>query len=289
MRRLAITYSFFLLAMALFGCSRAIEEPAAPQPTPEPTVAAAIPIAEITDANAALAEGNRLFDENQTQAAIDAYRHAITLDPGLADAHFQLGIAYALLAMQNEQAGVVTQPQPPANSKREPPKTDSEKAFEAAVKAYEKRIDKSGDDDAAYFNLGRTYVKLLQDEDAEKAFKQAVKLKPEDAEYQTELGAILIILAQYAEAIGPLKKAVELDPGNARAHELLEDAQAGRQRIDYRQKNTNQSQAANRGVKSKSNTNTNSPSNSNNAVKPPAGNTKPPVPSVNRPKLGNRP
>jgi len=251
-------------------------------------VATAIPIAEITDANAALAEGNRLFDENQTQAAIDAYRHAITLDPNLADAHFQLGIAYALLAMQNELAGIVMQPQA-ANSKREPPKTDSEKAFEAAVKAYEKRIDKNSDDDAAYFSLGRTYLKLLQDADAEKAFKQAVKLKPEDAEYQTELGAILIILAQYAEAIGPLKKAVELDPGNARAEELLEDAQAGRQRIDYRQKNTNQPQAANRGVKSRSNTNTNSPSNSNNAVKLPAGNAKPPVPSVNRPRLANRP
>ena len=47
-------------------------------------------------------------------------------------------------------------------------------------------------DDVAQFNLGRTYVKLLKDDDAEDAFREAVKLKPEDTDYQTELGAILI-------------------------------------------------------------------------------------------------
>ena len=63
--------------------------------------------------------------------------------------------------------------------------------------------------------------------------KEAVKLHPDDTEYQTELGAILVKLAEYAEAIPPLKKATDLDPENTRAIELLEDAEAGKRRIDY--------------------------------------------------------
>jgi len=275
------------IALLAIGCSA---EPAVNVPEPAPVVVAPpVPITEITDPDAALAEGNRLLDENQTQLAIDAYRHAVSLSPDLADAYFQLGIAYALLALQNQQAGVVTAP--PANAKVAEKKTDSEKAFEKAVKAYEKRIDAKAEDHAAYFSLGRTYVKLLNDQEAEKAFKQAVKLKPDDAEYQTELGAILIILAKYHEAIVPLKKAIEIDGVNGRAQELLEDAQAGRQRIDYVSNNRNTNQAAATKT-SNSNAKMSANSNSNSAPKPPPANTQPKkeVPPDKTPvKPGDRP
>lgn len=270
MRRFFISVSLAAIVLTAFGCSA---EPAENAPEPANVAVAANPqITDITDPDAAFAEGNRLLDENQTQLAIEAYRRAVGLNPDLADAYFQLGIAHALLAMQNQQAGVVTAP--PANGKEVQKKTDSEKAFEKAVKAYEKRIDANGQDHEAYFNLGRTYVKLLKDEDAEKAFKQAVKLKPDDAEYQTELGAIQIILAQYHEAIVSLKKAIDLDGINGRAQDLLEDAQAGRQRIDYVSNNKNTNQTV---VKKTSNSNANmgANSNSNSTPKPPPANTKP--------------
>jgi len=283
--------AFGLIAMTLpgIGCSG---ETAANEPPPANIeVAEARPISEITDANVALAEGNRLFDENQTQQAIEAYRHAISLDPDLADAYFQLGIAYDLLQLQNQQAGIVTEPPTGSNSKGDPPKTPSEKAFEKAVAAYEKRIDANKDDHEAHFNLGRTYVKLLKDDEAAKAFKKAVEIKPDDTEYQTELGAILIRLAQYAAAIGPLKKAIELDSANARAAELLEDAKAGRQRIDYAlaNRNTNTNQAVPKPNKSNSNTESNTASNT---VPPPANTTKPkpaPTPEKKPDKPADRP
>lgn len=262
MKQVLIIAAFAVLLQA--GCS---DTPSAETPPATNTeISTALPLDQITDPNVALAEGIRLLDENQTQAAIAAFRHAISLDPDLADAHFQLGIALALLELQNQLTGVAAEQ--PANSKSKP---ESEKAFEKAVEAYEKRIKANENDDAAYFNLGRTYVKLLKDEEARDAFKQAVKLKPEDSEYQTELGAILIRLAQYHEAIGPLKKAIELDASNARAADLLEDAQAGRQRIDYVQKNTNQ--PAN---KTNSNANTGANSNSNSA--PPSNTNSRPKP-----------
>ncbi|MBK6586695.1 MAG: tetratricopeptide repeat protein [Acidobacteria bacterium] len=106
--------------------------------------------------------------------------------------------------MPNEQSGKVTEPA--SNSKEAAKKTKSERAFEDAVKAYKKWLAKNPKDDNAYYYLGRTYAKLMQDDDAEEAFQEAVKLKPEDSEYQTELGSILIKLAKYSEAIKPLKR-----------------------------------------------------------------------------------
>ncbi|MBP7416681.1 MAG: tetratricopeptide repeat protein, partial [Pyrinomonadaceae bacterium] len=200
-------------------------------------------------------------------------------NPDLAEGHFKLGIAYALLEMQYEQTGTVDPGNPDARSKPR-----SQKSFEKAVEAYKKWIAANPNDDTAHYNLARTYNKLNKDEEAEKEFRQAVKLKPEDSEYQTELGSILIKLAQYREAIVPLKKAIELDAGNERAASLLEDAEAGRQRIDYVGKDSNANRASSgSNSNSAANTNANSASNTstNSAVKPPPANTaKPPKPEV---------
>ncbi len=185
-------------------------------------------------ADEALAEGKRLMDANETEKAIAAFEQAVALDPDMGEAYFQLGIAHALI--ENEQRGKLLEGDPTATApgeKTDKAKTESEKAFEKAVTAYKKQLESDPDNDLARFNLGRALNKLNKDEEAEKAFKEAVKLKPDDTEYQTELGAILIKLAQYREAIPPLKKAIELDTANMRAQELLDDAEAGRQRIDY--------------------------------------------------------
>ena len=193
------------------------------------------PVGQFTDAGAALAEGSRLLDNGETEKAIEALDQAVKLDPDLADAYFKLGIAYSLLEKRDETSEVVGETPTPTPKGKKPSeqKTNSEKAFEKAVAAYKKIIAANDEDDAAHFNLGRAYNKLNEDEDAAKELKLAVKLKPDDTEYQTELGAILIKLAKYEEAIGPLKKAIELDPDNSRAQDILDDAQAGKKRVDF--------------------------------------------------------
>ncbi len=277
MKQVFTIVALSLLLALTFGCSGN----AANIEANNVTVEAESPFANITDPAAALAEGDRLFDENQTEKAIQAYQQAIKLNPDLAEAHFKLGIAYALLEMQYEQTGTVDPANPDARSKPR-----SQKSFEKAVEAYKKWIAANPNDDVAHYNLARTYNKLNKDEEAEKEFRQAVKLKPEDSEYQTELGNILIKLAQYREAIAPLKKAVELDAGNERAASLLEDAEAGRQRIDYVGKNTNANRpssnsSANSNANSASNTSTNS-----SLKQPPTNTAKPPRPEETPPRGG---
>ncbi|MEO8574984.1 MAG: tetratricopeptide repeat protein, partial [Pyrinomonadaceae bacterium] len=219
----------------------------------------------INDANLELAEGNKFLDTGETDKAIDAFDRAVKLNPDLAEAWFKLGIAFALAEKRDESLEKTETEEPAANKK--PAKPNSEKAFEKAVAAYKKIINANDEDHAAYFNLGRAYNKLNEDEDAAKALKQAAKINPEDTEYQTELGAILIKLAQYHDAIAPLKKALEIDPDNIRAQELLEDAEAGRSRVNY----------ASTPKEDKKKPGDNSNSNSNTTAA--SGNVKVPSPS----------
>src|SRR5204863_8328464 len=114
---------------------------------------------------------------------------------------------------------------------------------------------------------------------------KAVKLKPNEVEYLVELGRDLIRLAKYHEALDPLKKALELDPDNARAQDLLEDAEAGRQRLDYvAPNNTNKANSnSNSNANTSSNSNSNSAPRNTNTAKKPESNTKEPHPPTNRP------
>ena len=281
MKRVFVFIFLSVFSLSLAACSG--REPAnmnvnvADAPTPQET-----PLPEFTDANEALTVGTKLFDDGKTEMAIEAFNQAVKLNPDLAEAYFKLGIAYALVeSMAKNNAApmeVVTETDTNTNKKGEkaPPKTDSEKAFTKAVAAYKKMIDQNPKDDAAYYNLGRAYNKLNEDEDSAKALKQAVKLKPEDSEYQTELGAILIKLAQYYEAVIALKKAVELDPDNLTAQDLLEDAEAGLRRVQYQNPKKDDDKKPEKGA-SPSPTPEGPPDGSNPPPPPTPSGTKPPV------------
>lgn len=208
--------------------------------------AASEPVPTFNDAETALAEGNKYFEASETEKAIDAYKQAVQLNPEFAEAYFRLGVAYSLLEKEEEAnrlPGEVTEeptPKTKKGKKSEPEKTNADKAFENAVKIYKKIVKENPKDDAAFFNLGRSYSKLEEDDEAVKALREAVKLNPENGEYQTELAEALMNTADYDQAIRALKKALQIDENNLLAEELLEKAQAGQKRIEFSKKQIEQ-------------------------------------------------
>lgn len=242
---------FILLIMALalqIGCkTETSNQNNSNLSTPTPAsnsntnvTAQSTPLPEFSDAETALAEGKKQLDAGDTQKSIEALRQAVKLSPEMAEAYFNLGIAYALAEKEREISQTVTEEPTPTPSKARKtkknefvPETDSDKAFDKAAQLYEKAAKKNPKDDQVLYNLGRAYNKINKDTESEKALLQAVKLKPEDAEYQVELGAIQIKLAHYDRAVVALKKAISLDPENIYAEELLEKAEAGVKRINY--------------------------------------------------------
>ena len=191
------------------------------------------------DAEEALKQGVEYFDKSKNEMAIDAFKQAVELDADLAEAHFKLGVAFAL-EESKEDAKVKPgddEPKDPKKKKKtkKEKKRKSEIAFENAVKAYKKFIRKNPKDAKANFNLGLAYNKLgeKKDKDARKALERAVKLDNENSLYRTELGAVLNKLAKYPEAIRQLNRAIKLQKDNFRAEDLLQEAKAGKKRVDF--------------------------------------------------------
>ncbi|QQS32071.1 MAG: tetratricopeptide repeat protein [Acidobacteriota bacterium] len=276
-----VRFSLFVvcLTVSMAGCSW-WSSPAANSNT-DVAPAAENPAAKITDANEALTEGSRLLEESDVEAAILYLERAVEINPDLGEAYFKLGIAYGLQQLQATQAGIELEPATDDSGK--PRKTSSERAFEKAIEAYKKWIKENPKDDVAFYNMGRAYAKLMEDKEAEDAFKKAVAIKPDDPEYQMELGAIRIKLANYAEAIAPLKKSLELDPENVRADELLEEAEAGRRRVEYVSPKGNTNTPSNTASNTAANSAGTDGGGANTSPKPPAANSAKTQPPANRP------
>lgn len=253
-----------------------------------------LPIAEIpsefTSAADALTGGNRLFDAGETERAIDAYLQAVKMDPNMAEAFFKLGIAYSLVESEISSAAEVdpnSTPEPTSRKAQEK-KKNSEKAFESAVTAYKKVIAANSEDHNAHFFLGLSYNKLNEDEDAARSLREAVKLQPDNAEYQTELGAVYIKLAKYYEAATALKKALEIDPESIKAQDLLEEAEAGKKRIEFVPPKKDDDKSGNSNTNSNANVTSNvksgGTSNANSTTKPPVKPAKPPPAPARTPR-----
>lgn len=185
-----------------------------------------------TDSREAYAKGDEYLDASRNKDAISAFKQATELDPDYADAYFKLGVAYSLTEDDDTPVGLDDE-ESSNKEKKENSKSNSEIAFENAVKSYKKHVKKNPKDAQAYHNLGLSYNKLFEDDDARRALQKAVDLNPDDSEYRTDLGAVEIKLARYREAIRQLEKAIELDDQNFRAEDLLAKAKAGRKRTNF--------------------------------------------------------
>lgn len=118
MRRAFLLLSIFVISLALVSCggNSAVNGNGA-----NANGVQLRSFADITDPAAALAEGNKLLDENDTENAIEAYKRAVELDPDLGEAYFKMGVAYSLLeaeAKHSERASVFRATRSPRKKQR---------------------------------------------------------------------------------------------------------------------------------------------------------------------------
>lgn len=222
-------------------------------------------VPKFATAKEAIEKGDEYLDGGLYKKAINAFKQAVALEPDNGEGHFKLGVAFALEEdVQDLPPGV---------------EGNSDKSFKNAVKVYKRYLKENPDDAEAWFNLGRAQGKLFDDKSAADSMAKAVKLDDENALYKTEYGAALIKLARYREAIRQLEKALEMDPQNLYAEDLLEKAQSGKKRVDFKQPEKTPS---NTNVDENSGGATNSATQSNTSTKPAAtprpSKTVPPPP-----------
>jgi tetratricopeptide (TPR) repeat protein len=138
-------------------------------------------------------EGGKFRDAENYTNAIESYKKAIALKPGLSLAHLNLGFCYFQL-----------------------------KQYEAALSPFQQaaRLDPADADN--YFWLGVTYYKLKQYPSAMTTLKEAIRLNPKSPFNHYDLGETYLNgFAQYDKAVPEYQEAIRLKPDYDLAHNQL--------------------------------------------------------------------
>jgi tetratricopeptide (TPR) repeat protein len=147
--------------------------------------------------------GMLLRGEGESQAAEEAYRRVLALDPGYAPAYNNLG-----------------------NLKRERGQSDE------ALSLYQTALELRPSYVEAMINLATTYSERGEYARAEELFLQALPLSPQREEIYNNLGTNYLRAGRYSEAEKVLRQVLELDGRSARIYYNLGGALEGLQRVE---------------------------------------------------------
>lgn len=129
-----------------------------------------------------------LTRSDDKEAALDAFKLAITLKPDFTEALNNLASTFSDLGSYGE-----------------------------SLNCYQQLVNRGQADTDVYMNLARTLRAAGQIENAEEALKRAVDLQPLSPGAYVEMAAVQNDLAKHDEAIKTYEKAVQLAPTNRRA------------------------------------------------------------------------
>ncbi len=134
-------------------------------------------------------QGNFLLMLGQIDKAIEAYSHAITLNPNNADAYGNRGVAYV-----------------------------SKDDYDLAIEDFNKAIQLDPNDAVAYCNHGVAYVNKGDYDLAIEDCNKAIQLNPNYAEAYYNRGAVYGNKGDYDLAIEDCNKAIDINPDYANAY-----------------------------------------------------------------------
>lgn len=137
----------------------------------------------VNEAQTAFAMGVAQQNAGQVQAAMASFRHALALQPDLAEAWSNLG----MLLEDTQQ-------------------------WDEAAAAYQQALQHQPELFAACLNLATLQAQRLQFDHAEASFKRAIQLQPEDPAVWSNLGAMLTCMRREDDALACLHHALQLDP-----------------------------------------------------------------------------
>lgn len=134
-------------------------------------------------ANTALSTGITLYQEGNTEKAIDAFKTAAAYNPSLSTAYKYMGVAYTKLDNLDE-----------------------------AIKAYKKPVQLDPTSTDAQTDLVNAYIDNKQYDEAETQLNEEIKINPTDSNAYYSLGQLDLQTGKYDDAVDSFKKVITLAP-----------------------------------------------------------------------------
>jgi tetratricopeptide (TPR) repeat protein len=170
-----------------------------------------------------LARGQALMAQKQYVQAKQVFKNVIALDPNVALAHHQLGLAAALtsnphLAVRELQAASALQPGDAVTHNNLGLAYQSISRVQEAQREFEKAVALDPNLVEAALNLGSAYCAAQNYVGAEHAFKIAVLHSPGSAMAHNSLASVLSMQGRYSDAIEEFEQTLAISPELASAH-----------------------------------------------------------------------
>lgn len=191
-------------------------------------------VEEVTRALAALAPqrqqpdtlynfGNAMRRAGRLEDSITAYRHAIALRGGFAEAQNNLGVALQSAgrfeeAMGAYQRALALRPTHAETRRNLAGALKDTRRLDEAIAAYQEVVTQNPEDAEAISGLGCALKENGRVDEAITAHRRAIELRPNYAEGHGNLGVALVARGECEEAIAAYRRALAIDPNYAQAH-----------------------------------------------------------------------
>lgn len=167
--------------------------------------------------------GNALAQRGSLAEAIREYREAVRIDRGMTAAHFNLGIALYSDGKVDEaiaeyKEAIRTDPELEAAYVNLGVALQKKGLTGQAMKAYREAIKINPFFAEAYYKLGLAFLADNDPDEAIKAYEEALKINPAFVEAHNNLGTAYMIKGLIDEAIQAYRGAAETNAGYADAH-----------------------------------------------------------------------
>ncbi len=160
--------------------------------------------------------GQDRFKEGKFNDARQAFKRAIRMKPGFAEAHYHLGLTY------NELGDIKYMQRAFKEAVRiRPDYTDAHYSLailyretgdeKSALESFRNVIKTDPDNADVYYQIGDIYLKLRLKKEAKEAFVNAIRIKPDFADAHYSLGTIYVMFNDIPAAFEEYKILVDLE------------------------------------------------------------------------------